>query len=366
MNRGWTKDFHDFKDSIKDGNIEKVREIMQYPGFQVDNCDRDFWNRTPLLLAIDWAMKCKQKQTCWGEFPIDNLDARLDIIKIFLEAGAKDENSLTIHYGHPCLYAVVEADLVEILALMVQQYNFNLKNAEVSQHLTILTNVRSAEMCQLLINLGINPSVCDTDVGYTPLFKCNLAIGKVLLGHGVDINAKSKNGTTAILQQFLWVSTELAICSGDREIEEHVLYANYLLDQGANITITRDDGHSVIKIASNYYHSEKNEDVKALYKRVLDQAGIDLNSIHEPSYSVLLYTTDSYVKTTRCGAPDVNQVLLSGIPCCHDVVGEIMTSLNLNLCEEEKNSIVDRVALRCMCIEMTDDEIQSAILSHII
>lgn len=247
------------KEALKEGNVEMVVKCMQDPTFEVDNHHSDYYKSTPFMTAV-----CYTKRSDTTLYP-----QRISIIKMLLDAGAKQEASVTWQ-GKPGLFEIVENDLVEVVKMICNDYHWDITQSAVHSDQTIFHVCQSAEMATLLLDFGIDPNVRDDkpDSLSNGLFNTTADVARVLIERGCDVNWTDARNYSALLRNLQYISGEWNPGARERNLEVQIELCNLLLDKGANVLIgTEYYNENAVKIATkNASASDKKK--KELYARI--------------------------------------------------------------------------------------------------
>ena len=167
------------------------------------------------------------------------------------------------------LLAIMNNDLRIFKFLLENGATFNFRNEQGNprERLVVMEQAAISEnegFLQILLEIGADPNTLDSYLKYGVLFQAVVATKpsnvKLLVSYGADINAVGPNGKTPI---------HSAIAIKNFEI------ANYLLDNGADLTIKDKWGNSPVDTL-----------------KMVGDAGIKLNSDHYEWYLKFLHKLD--------------------------------------------------------------------------
>ncbi len=177
-----------------EGHLDSVRSLLAH-GANMKATDK--FMRTPLCAAYD--------------------EGHLDVMRLLLEHGADPD----VHYNlselllHDASFKR-RADVVHLL--LQHNADVNVRNGSQRTPLHMASRAGSARVVQLLLEHGANVNALDNS-HETPLHDTSdLAVARILLGHGADIHIRGQRNRTPV-QVATW--------------EGHVELAQLLLEHGA-------------------------------------------------------------------------------------------------------------------------------------
>ncbi|XP_057333607.1 ankyrin-1-like [Microplitis mediator] len=196
--------YYDMMHSIKQGNTQKVRDIIEE--FGLSSCS--LWDDGYQLLTatveknqveiVAYSLQNNAKVNSDREvlplLQIAAMNNNTKIFKILLEHGAKISNN-----NISPIKLAVEYDNIEIVKLIVKHKNFGKKYDQSLLHTAVKKN--NFEMVSLLLEIGADVNEYDEDRSapiHHAVEACNNDILQLLLDYGADINAKNKYGNTPL------------------------------------------------------------------------------------------------------------------------------------------------------------------------
>ena len=227
----------DLETEIINGNIQNVKELLAH-GANVEAHNDKGWS--PLIIAIQ--------------------NARFEIVKLLLEAGANPNppDEKLAQTGLP-LNLAADMGNVKILKLLLS-HGANINTTDIEGTSPLHFAVSSLKMTKILIEQGANINKCDQD-GYTPFTSAiedgNIKIVKYLVENGANVNFRNGNSWTPLIK---------AIQS------DHFEIAKYLIQQGADVDLIDNQGLTPLSTAI--------EDMSDLeFVRLLVENGADVHDL---------------------------------------------------------------------------------------
>jgi ankyrin repeat protein len=218
----------------------------------VDVNSRDRWGKTVLIHAA--------------------VQGQLEVVRLLLDRGA-DVNAAAPD-GKTALLQVVEwygpekprADVLRLL--IARGANVNARSKQGESALEIAVRRRRMEMIKTLVAAGAEGKekmdrIFDEAALLEAAGKGDMAIVRVLLDRGANVNAKGEYGVTVLIRG-----------------AGHIDIVKLLLDRGADVNAKMDEGYTPLFYASN-----------AEIVRLLVAKGADVNATADNNLTPLLYAT---------------------------------------------------------------------------
>ena len=164
--------------------------------------------------------------------------AQASSVRCLLKAFA--DPSIADGGGDTCLHQAIAADCsTETLERIIYHgADVNVVNKKLRTPLLISCAYRQIDSIKVLLKAGADPTIAD-EVDYSCLLaavdgRCSKDILQALINHGAHVDAKRKDGTTALL------------CACRTGQSESVMF---LIEAGADVTITKPDGNTCLHVA---------------------------------------------------------------------------------------------------------------------
>jgi ankyrin repeat protein len=169
-----------------------------------------------------------------------------EILKLLLDAGANPEPHSPQNYG-PLIMAIGRNDADGVQLLLQHGADPNRRSPDGNSPLDyILKNRLDARMVSLLLDKGADPNAKDSS-GLSPLFNTtDPQIGRLLVEHKADVNARLDDGKTQIMRTYAYDTN----------------YLKFLLDAGAKPDLQDTNGDTALHHA--IYDSQPPEFVAIL------------------------------------------------------------------------------------------------------
>lgn len=167
-------------------------------------------------------------------------------VKLFMEAGM--DPNVNVDGGTPLMVAAAKNRVEIAKNLIEKKANVNAKDKEGSTPLIFAIvgdpkGSASTEAVKLLLDNNADVNIHRTHDGFTPLMaavaKNDLTIVKLLLAKGADVNAKSKDGITALI----------VAAASDNKGSVITDIAKLLLEKGADVNAKPEQGMSALTAA---------------------------------------------------------------------------------------------------------------------
>jgi ankyrin repeat protein len=215
-------------------NIEGVRFELQNSNTRVDDggARRLFWHyETPLQLAVELK--------------------RVDIVKLLLEAHANPHTSYGSSARTP-LHTAISSNQCDVVRLLIS-CKVDVDARDINGETPLFLAWKGG--INLLVEAYANVDAVDNR-GLTPLIEA-ARLGKVeevemLLEHHAAVDAKDNRGLTPLMHAGL-------MCNMPPQ-GQRVVIAKMLLDNGADIFATSNDGRSALRFAADHPNHDFNHD----------------------------------------------------------------------------------------------------------
>ena len=266
------------------------------------------------------------------------VDGQESFVKILLNAGA--DPSIADKYGDSCLQAAIHGQCSTEIIQEIHDHgaHVNAVNNDGATPLLLACSTAQGESVELLLILGADPNIADTD-GDTSILSaiegyCSVNTIQKLINYGAKVNATNNKGMTPLLKACSYrqmdVVKVLLEAGADPTIVDDVHYSSLhaavdgqcskdtlqaLTDYGAHIDATRKDGTNALLRACKTGQSES--------VMFLLEAGADVN-IAKPDGNTCLHEA----VCGHCSKEILQKIIQQGVNV-NDVNNHIQTSLIL-------------------------------------
>ena len=251
------------------------------------------------------------------------VDGHESIVNILLDAGA--DPSITDKYGDSCLHAAIHGLCSTIVIQEIYDHGayVNAVNNDGATPLLLACSAAQVESIELLLTLGADPNIADTD-GDTSILSaieghCSVTTMQKLINYSAKVNATNNKGITALLRacayRLMDVVTVLLEAGADPTIVDDVHYSSLhaavdgrcskdtlqaLIHHGALIDAARKDGTNALLRACKTGQSET--------VRFLLETGADVN-IAKPNGNSCLHEA----VYGHCSSETLHKIIQKGV-----------------------------------------------------
>ena len=275
--------------------------------------------------------------------------AQRAIVRLLLIAGAGPNIANTD--GDACLHGAVDVDCSEEILqdLIVYDADVNAVNKSGRTPLLLSCFYGQMDSVKVLLGAGADPTISDEE-DFSCLHaavdgRCSKDTLQALIGHGAHIDAKRKDGTTALL----------SACRTGQSTS-----VMFLLDSGADVKLRKPDGNTCLYLAVNGHCS------KETLQKIIDQ-GSNVNALNRNGETALIRAcynaqTESVKVLLENGAdPNISDAsghsgILAAVhgQCTNEILKEII-ACKVDLDAQNKDG---RTALVLACFYRQQEAVQ--------
>ena len=281
--------------------------------------------------GVDVNAKCKYNRTA---LMVACSKGNIDAINALLSAGA-DSNIVTFD-GYTCLhYAVLGDCSKEVIQAIIN--HGAVVNAKCKKNITALMRAcgkGNRDAINVLLNAGADPNINDSDgdtcLHYAAGGPCSKDVIQEIINHVADVNAKSKNNTTALMRACQKGNIDAINVLINAGADPNIVDANIntCLHHVAGLYFCKDVLQAIISYGVDVDATNNNNEtalMKACSKGNIDAVNILLNAGADPN------VVDAYGDTCLHYAV--------GLLCSHEVLQAIVNSgVNANAVNSNNNT----------------------------